>query len=616
MKKTYYIVLVSLCMIVILYFQGSLVEAASSGVPSSESHYDSRGRLLYYSLSTNGVLNYIYDPNGNITKQIKSNYGSFSSSNIEGWETYRLTDGDPTTLWSSMFHPKENETEWVALDLGKVSFVGSIILDPRGPYSFPKDFVLQSSMDGVTWQNISGQAYSNYNHNGERQTFSFGSSVPARFVRVYATRLGQDDNGGYYFQLGEFQAGLTDVATSSNINGWEVSKLTDGDPTTLWSSMFHPKENETEWVALDLGKVSFVGSIILDPRGPYSFPKDFVLQSSMDGVTWQNIPGQAYSNYNHNGERQTFSFSSSVTARFVRVYATRLGQDDYGGYYFQLGEFQAGLSDVATSSNISGWEASKLTDGDPTTLWSSVFHPKDGETEWVALDLRKIGFVGSIILDPRGPYGFPKDFVLQSSADGVTWQDIPGQTYSNYNHNGQRQTFSFGSSVPARFVRVYATRLGQDDNGGYYFQLGKFQASLTDVATSSNISGWEATRLIDGDPITMWSSEFHSSSWATEWVAIDLHGIQEVNSIVLMPRANLGFPIHFKIQSSNNGVTWSDIPGQIFKDYSNTGVAQTFNFKHPQEAGFIRVIADQLGMDDMGGFYFQLAEVQINTNSY
>lgn len=106
----------------------------------------------------------------------------------------------------------------------------------------------------------------------------------------------------------------------------------------------------------------------------------------------------------------------------------------------------------------------------------------------------------------------------------------------------------------------------------------------------------------------------HSSSLASEWVAIDLHGIQKVDSIILVPRATLGFPLNFKIQSSNNGTVWSDIPGHTYANYSNTGTPQIFRLEHPLEASFIRIIADKLGKDDMGGLYFQLVEVQVIVN--
>lgn len=76
MKKAYYAVLMSLCTFITLYCPEDYVEAADSSTPVIEFHYDSRGKLLYHSLSTGEVLNYVYDANGNVIKKIKSNHGS------------------------------------------------------------------------------------------------------------------------------------------------------------------------------------------------------------------------------------------------------------------------------------------------------------------------------------------------------------------------------------------------------------------------------------------------------------------------------------------------------------------------------------------------------------
>ncbi|MGF9936280.1 discoidin domain-containing protein, partial [Paenibacillus ehimensis] len=254
----------------------------------------------------------------------------------------------------------------------------------------------------------------------------------------------------------------------------EVVKLTDKNSATVWSSAWRDSDSNPEWVALDLGTTKLIGGISLTPRGTLGFPKDFKIQTSSDAITWTDIPDQTYSNYVNNGSEQTFNFGSSVIARYIRVYATRLGMDDAGGYYFQLADFNVNLSNVAASSSIKGWEVVKLIDKNPVTVWSSTWHDSDSNPEWVALDLGTTKLIGGISLTPRGTLGFPKDFKIQTSGDAITWTDIPDQAYSNYVNNGSEQTFNFGSSVIARYIRVYATRLGMDDMGGYYFQLADF----------------------------------------------------------------------------------------------------------------------------------------------
>lgn len=83
--------------------------------------------------------------------------------------------------------------------------------------------------------------------------------------------------------------------------------------------------------------------------------------------------------------------------------------------------------------------------------------------------------IGGIQLTPRANLGFPVDFKIQSSSDAKNWTDVQGQSYSSYVNNGSIKTFTFNAPVLARYVRLYATKLGTDDNGGYYFQLNEFR---------------------------------------------------------------------------------------------------------------------------------------------
>ncbi|AKG34396.1 discoidin domain-containing protein [Paenibacillus durus] len=277
--------------------------------------------------------------------------------------------------------------------------------------------------------------------------------------------------GGYYFQLAEVKAHLSAAATSSSLDGWEAAKLTDGNPGTGWSSHGHPEENGTEWVALDLGSSQMVGGVHMYPRATLGFPQDFKIQFSNDALNWSDIPGQSYTHYVNDGSMHTFTFVNPVIARYVRVYATKLGADDMGNYYFQLNELQIVPSKVAASSSLEGWAASKLIDGNTGSTWSSHGHPEEIGIEWIAIDLETAKNIEGVRLTPRATLSFPKDFKIQSSNDALTWTDIPEQSYSNYVNNGSVQIFNFQTPVNARYLRVYATKLGRDDMGGYYFQL-------------------------------------------------------------------------------------------------------------------------------------------------
>jgi outer membrane protein assembly factor BamD (BamD/ComL family) len=127
--------------------------------------------------------------------------------------------------------------------------------------------------------------------------------------------------------------------TSSTVDliVWAPQNAIDGDVNTAWSSNGYDKPANTEWFVVDMGTPQKLARMRVVPRDVgYGFPLDFKFQTSNDGTIWTDIPGQSYIGYPNPGSmEQVFTFTT-VTARYLRMYATRLGPDDYSTYYFQL----------------------------------------------------------------------------------------------------------------------------------------------------------------------------------------------------------------------------------------------------------------------------------------
>jgi hypothetical protein len=137
------------------------------------------------------------------------------------------------------------------------------------------------------------------------------------------------------------------VTASSRYNsaGWAVTDITDGDTKPEdginmgWTSQGDPVPNATEWVMVDLGAETQINQIKLyprnDPLAPGAcFPLDFTIAVSADGKMWKKQVSD--SNYPNPGkEPQVFLFPK-ITARYIKVTATRLTPDTLGVYYFQL----------------------------------------------------------------------------------------------------------------------------------------------------------------------------------------------------------------------------------------------------------------------------------------
>jgi hypothetical protein len=409
--------------------------------------------------------------------------GVTTSSQLSGWAASNVTDSDVNTSWSSDVHSSANNTEWVCIDTGSCRGVKRVTITPRqkGEECYPKQFKIQVSMDGVVWNDaefISNSytvrtSYLSY-------VYTLESPIYGRYVRIYTTVMGSDASGGYYVQLGDIKIeGIPfSVSASSYLNSWEPYQVIDGNGSTCWSSNAHSSENSTEWICVDGGVQQTITGVRLTPRNTSDcFPKDFVIQYSQDAVSWVNINGQSYSDYPSPGtEEQSFQFDSPISARYIRIYATKLRPDVYNNYYFQLSQIQLDTSTrcVATvSSEMSGWEKSHAVDHVINTCWSSDLHSSAYSTEWFCVDAGSVINISGIMIKPRsGGICFPVNFTIKYSEDGVNWIDANGQKYNNYCNPGDViQLFPFKSTVSARYIRVYATKLGADAYNNYYFKL-------------------------------------------------------------------------------------------------------------------------------------------------
>lgn len=433
--------------------------------------------------------------------------GATASSVTGSFVAANAIDGNTSTFYSSTGYSDANHTEWLRIDLGsKLYALNALVLTPRqNGYGFPADFKIQASDDGSTWTDVPGGTYRNYSNPGSQPvTVTFRDFVSARYLRVYATKLSEDNGGVYYLQLTEIAAKqkFVGVASSSVTGAFAATNAVDGDYTTFYSSASHATAAATEWISVDLGAItSGLNTVQLAPRqSGYGFPTTYKIQTSTDNSTWTDAPGASFTGATSpGGSKRVITFDSDVTARYVRLYATQLGADNSGTYYLQLMEMNVSHTDAvapqapsgsSASSSISGWPASNAIDGNTSTVWSSVNHGSATASESLTVSYAASRAFAKLTVTPRGGgLAFPVDFKLQASADGTTFTDIPGQSYTAYPNPGSKpQTFNF-DPVQAKALRIAATKLGPDDFGNFYMQIADIAAFPWDVYADT----WTAT---------------------------------------------------------------------------------------------------------------------------
>lgn len=140
--------------------------------------------------------------------------------------------------------------------------------------------------------------------------------------------------------LPEAAPAITAVASSFINSDWAPFKVLDGSAHTVFSSNGHGSNpNATEWVALHLPVASLLSGVKLTPRpGGYCWPINYVIETSSNLVTWTPVPRLSFTNQTPPAGTVTYDFSPPINTRGVRLRATRLGPDNNGNRYLQIGD--------------------------------------------------------------------------------------------------------------------------------------------------------------------------------------------------------------------------------------------------------------------------------------
>ena len=127
------------------------------------------------------------------------------------------------------------------------------------------------------------------------------------------------------------------------------------------------------------------------------------------------------------------------------------------------------------SSREPGNEAEKMLDGDPSTIWHTMYSVTVAiYPHWIDFDANEEVVIKGFKYMPRqdgGNNGNVKGYKLQVSADGKNWSEPVAE--GEFPYSSDKQTVIFKNSVKARFVRFTAlsSHNGQDFASGAEFEL-------------------------------------------------------------------------------------------------------------------------------------------------
>ncbi|MEU9669324.1 discoidin domain-containing protein [Streptomyces bobili] len=242
--------------------------------------------------------------------------------------------------------------------------------------------------------------------------------------------------------------GRTATASSTENAGTAAALSVDGNTGTRWSSA----ATDAQWLQVDLGATATVSQVVLQWETAYG--KDYRLQISADGSTWTDLRTVT------GGDGGTDTHAVSGQGRYVRMQGVQRAT----AWGYSLWEFQVfgtsggtgpstcdtanaarGKPASASSTENAGTPASAAFDGDAGTRWSS----QAADPQWVRVDLGSVRDLCGIDLNWEAAYA--KDFQIQASADGQTWNTLRSVT------NATGGTAGYDVSGSGRYVRIHGT---------------------------------------------------------------------------------------------------------------------------------------------------------------
>jgi len=508
-------------------------------------------------------------------------------------------DGNATTRWSSAF----SDPQWIYVDLGANYTVNRVKLTWEAAYA--KAFKIQASDDAVTWVDI----YSTVTGSGGIQDLTV-TQTTARYIRMYGTvratiwgyslfemevyapaptptlaSIAVTPTNPTIQQIGAMQqftatgiysdgttqnltsqvtwastssAVATIIANSGLATGVGVGTSTisatlggvvstpqtlqvtsggaavnlalnkpavasslenstlpaaaafDGNATTRWSSAF----SDPQWIYVDLGANYTVNRVKLTWQ--HSYAKAFKIQASNDAATWVDI----YGTTTGQGGIQDLTVTQT-RARYIRMYST-VRAFTFGYSLFEMEVY-----------------------GPTQTLVAIAVTPKNPTIQVGATQQ----------FTATGTYS---DGTTQDLTSQVTWASTTPAVAAIIANSGLATGVGVGTSsvgtstISATLGGVVSTPQTiqvTSTSGGVAVNLALNKPA---VASSTEKLTLPAAAAFDGKT-TRWSSAFSDP----QWIYVDLGANYTVKRVKLIWEG--AYATAFKIQASNDAVTWVDI---------------------------------------------------------
>ena len=244
------------------------------------------------------------------------------------------------------------------------------------------------------------------------------------------------------------------------------SKAVDGsiEDGHAWGSEEHASQ-ESHFTVNLMGRYEVDGvNIIFDPG---AYPVHFELQYSTDNKNWFTIK-----EFKDNDQSKVEYDFTAVTARYLRIQAFSTTNNDWAFSIYEMEAYGTSLSNYTNLALGQSIEGTTVNGGDKAdNAVDGLLHTRWGSTEGAPADsaltvsLADISSVGEVEMYFENAY--PTDFTIQSSENGVIWNDEKVISGNSEKHH----LIVFDQAFKAKFVRIQAKEVSVANWGFSVFEL-------------------------------------------------------------------------------------------------------------------------------------------------
>lgn len=397
------------------------------------------------------------------------------------------------------------------------------------------------------------------------------------------TKVKAEDDLPYVISAGRM------VYASSSVANSDPAYAVDGSKSTRWESDWG---NSTEWIYVDLGKVTQITGVKLYWESAYA--KEYKLQTSNDEEQWTDV----YTNLNCKGGNEELNINTS--ARYVRVNMTKKNFEDYG---YSLFEFEVyGLNgitkrpvyygnNIAQGKNVSAsslrdvwWMydengvidqssvlAQNAVDGKDNTYWTSG----DSDDQWLMVDLGANYNIGRVIIDWASDAG--KMYDIQVSTDGNNWTTL----YRQLKGYGYEDT-NVEVYATARYVRMYGYTRVESGSGFSIYEMKVYEYKQGDEQVTHQIPNFPEAYVVSKGKGTYLSNSMYNEKaklpvYKTDSVETPIASNDWWQSILINRFGNMLCTLPLKTKYSTKGLGILTATEGWLPDMSETDVNVSVN---------------------------------------